>query len=182
MTSILIICALIILFTGVNAKKAFADEDYSQEIAAEIRDFLLVDEWHFNFDDENGIFRFGVNIGGKLKNINFFVQVHDNAYTVYAISPISADSDSKLAIAAMAEFICRANYGLKNGNFELDCNDGEIRYKIYVNCSDITPSREIVRASMLIPAMMFERYSPGILDLIFTDAQPIDAVKKCESD
>ena len=180
MTTILIICALVILFAGCN--KAFADEDYSKDIAEEVRSFLILDDWHFSFDDEDGIFKFGVNIGGKMKNINYFLQIHEDAFTVYAISSISADSDSPLAIAAMAEFICRANYGLKNGNFELDCRDGEIRYKIHTNCSDITPSREIVRASIVIPAMMFEKYSPGILDLIFTDAKPEDAVKKCEGD
>ena len=179
---LLIICALIILFAGLNAKNAFADQNYSKNVAAGIRNFLIIDEWKFSFDEDKGIFRFGLNIDGKLKNIDYLVRIHKNAYTVYAISPLRADSESKLSIAAMAEFICRANYGLRNGNFELDCNDGEIRYKIYVNCSEVMPSREIVRTSILIPAMMFERYSPGILDLIFTDAQPIDAIKKCEGD
>ena len=30
---------------------------------------------------------------------------------------------------------CRANYGLlANGNFELDMDDGEIRYKVFIDC------------------------------------------------
>lgn len=31
------------------------------------------------------------------------------------------------------EYITGANYGLRNGNFEMDVEDGEIRYKVYVN-------------------------------------------------
>ena len=34
--------------------------------ASEIRGFLLDDDWKFDFDDEKGIFRFGVNIDGKM--------------------------------------------------------------------------------------------------------------------
>ena len=29
----------------------------------------------------------------------------------------------------MAEFLTRANYGIMIGNFEMDFNDGEVRYK-----------------------------------------------------
>ena len=30
-----------------------------------------------------------------------------------------------------------ANYGLANGNFDIDVSDGEVRYKTYVNCKDM---------------------------------------------
>src|SRR5262245_1344418 len=37
---------------------------------------------------------------------------------------------------AMAEYLTRANYGLYIGNFELDFNDGEIRYKTSIDVTD----------------------------------------------
>jgi hypothetical protein len=36
----------------------------------------------------------------------------------------------------IAKFITRANYGMSLGNFELDFNDGEIRYKTSIDVTD----------------------------------------------
>ena len=157
-------------------------EEFSQDIVDCIRDFLVDDDWNFDFDDEKGIFRFGVNIDGKMKHVNYFVPVRDDSYTVYAISPVSADSDDAEEMKNITEFICRANYGLRNGNFEVDVRDGEIRYKVFVDCDGgILPSRDVVRGSIIIPAMMFERYSPGILDVIFKGASAAEAITQCEN-
>ena len=155
-------------------------EEFSQEIVDCIRYFLVDDDWNFDFDDEKGIFRFGVNLDSKLKNVRYFVPVRSDGYTVYAISPINADTDDIDVMRQMNEFINRANYGLRNGNFELDVRDGEIRYKIYVDCDNQLPSKEIIRSSIVIPSVMFERYSPGILDVMFRNSTAEEAVSKCE--
>ena len=179
----MIIFVLSIALTALvllSSRKAFADDGYSEDIAEEIRGFLIDDEWNFDFDDEKGIFKFGVNINGKMKHVNYFLPVRDDSYTVYAASPISADSDDPLSMAEVAKFMCRANYGLRNGNFELDMEDGEIRYKVFVDCDGVLPSRDVVRSSIIVPAMMFERYSPGILDVIFKGISAEEAVRKCE--
>ena len=174
----LILCSLVVLF--VVAGRACADEGYSEDIVSEIRGFLLDDDWKFDFDEERGIFRFGVNIDGKMKHVNYFVPVRDDSYTVYAISPVSGDPDDPQVMNALADFTCRANYGLRNGNFELDMRDGEVRYKVFVDCDGVIPSREVIRGSIIIPAMMFERYSPGILDVIFKGSSALEAIGQCE--
>ena len=175
----LIICSVLVLL--VMAGAAHADENYSEDLVSEIRGFLLDDDWKFDFDDEKGIFRFGVNIDGKMKHVNYFMPVRDDSYTVYAISPVSGDTEDPLTMGAIADFVCRANYGLRNGNFEVDMTDGEIRYKVFVDCDGIVPSREIIRGSIIIPAMMFERYSPGLLDVIFKGVSAAEAITKCEN-
>ena len=175
----LIFCSVLFLLT--MASTASADENYSEDIVSEIRGFLIDDDWKFDFDDEKGIFRFGVNIDGKMKHVNYFVPVRDDSYIVYAISPVSADSDDPQVMNAIAEFTCRANYGLRNGNFEVDMRDGEIRYKVFVDCDGVIPSKEVIRGSIIIPAMMFERYSPGILDVVFKGASAAEAIQQCEN-
>ena len=180
MMMIFAISISVMAFVLLTSGTARADDGYSEDIADEIKGFLIDDDWNFDFDDEKGIFKFGVNINGKMKHVNFFVPVRDDSYTVYAISPISADDDDPLSMAEVAKFMCRANYGLRNGNFELDMEDGEIRYKVFVDCEGILPSRDVVRNSIIVPAMMFERYSPGILDVIFKGTGAEEAVNKCE--
>ena len=53
--------------------------------------------------------------------------MNKDAYCVYAISPVGADVSNLEERAAMAEFLCRANYGMRYGNFEMDLQDGELR-------------------------------------------------------
>ena len=155
-------------------------EGYSEEIVEAIRDFLAEDDWNFEFDEERGIFRFNLSIDSKLKRLRYYITVKNDSYTAYATSMIDADSDDKNVMKEMAEFICRANYGLRSGNFELDMNDGEIRYKVFVDCNGITPSEEIVKRSIIIPSVMFERYSPGLLDVMFKGSTAEEAISKCE--
>ena len=180
MTTALIVCSIFLLLMMTSS--AHADEGYSQNIADEIRGFLLDDDWKFDFDEEKGVFRFGVKIDGKMKSANCRILIRDDSYTSYAISPINADTEDTGVMRNIAEFVCRANYGIKNGNFELDVRDGEIRYKVFVDCDGgQIPTRDIIRGSIIIPAMMFERYSPGILAVIFAGKSAAEAIEPCEN-
>lgn len=154
--------------------------NYSLEIANAINSYLKQDDWHFSFDEENGLFRFGLSLSSKIKKINYIVDVKEDEYIVYAIAPIGADEEDKKMMATMAEFVCRANYGLKNGNFELDMRDGEVRFKCFVDCESITPSKDMVQNSIHCPAIMFKRYGSGIVDIIFGNVTATEAVERCE--
>lgn len=155
-------------------------KNYTKEIADVIKSFLTSDDWHYSFDDEKGLFHFGLGLRGKLKKINYIIDVKEDEYLVYAVAPIGADKDDAAMMAAMAEFICTANYGLRNGNFEFDFCDGEIRYKTYVPCFGISLTSEIVRRSIYCHASMFDRYSEGIIGILFGGMTAADAINKCE--
>jgi len=153
---------------------------YSKSIANVINSFLTEDDWYFSFDDKRGVFIFDLNLKGRIKKVSYIIDVEDDEYVVYAISPLGADDDDEKMMATMVDFLCRANYGLKNGNFELDMMDGEIRYKCFVDCEGITPTTEMVRNSILCPAAMFDRYGVGIVDIIFGNTTAKEAIAKCE--
>jgi len=155
-------------------------DGYSMNIANAVCDFLNEDDWHFSFDENRGIFKFGLGLKGKLKKINYIVDIKNDEYLVYAICPLGADEDDSKMMANMAEFICRANYGLKMGNFELDFDDGEVRFKVHVLCKGITPTAEMIKRSVYCPATMFDYYGSGIVDIIFTETSGKSAVEKCE--
>ena len=154
--------------------------NFNPEIMEAVKNFLDEDGWRYSVESEKGVFRFGVNLRGKLKNVQYLVGINMHDYNVYAVSPLSADQDDPEQLAKMAEFVCRANYGLKYGNFELDCDDGELRYKCYVNCSGMIPTKEMIGASIRCPAVMFERYGKGIMQILFGDMSPADAINLCE--
>lgn len=66
------------------------------------------------------MFRFGLSLKSRIKNVSYIIDVKNDEYIVYALSPLDADGDDEKMMAAMVDFLCRANYGIKNGNFELD--------------------------------------------------------------
>lgn len=153
---------------------------YSVKIANAVKDFLVYDDWKFCFDEDLGVFWFVLCVKSTIKEIDYMIQVHDNDYVVYAFSPIGADEDNRDMMLKMAEFVCRVNDGLVNGNFELNMDDGSINYKTYVDCGGgMTPSRVVVRNSIYCCASMFDQYAPGILDIILGDSEAKDAVDEC---
>ena len=158
-----------------------SEKTYSDAIAEAVKSVLDDNEWSYKFDKELGLFKFGLGLDGKLKKVNSILDVGDDEYMVYTYCPIGVDENDTKMMLRMTEFICRVNYGLKTGNFELDCNDGEIRFKCHVMCEDIIPTAAIINRSIFTCVLMFERYGSGILDIIFTDVSPKDAVYKCEN-
>ena len=158
------------------------EKKYSTVIADAIKAFLRDDDWKFFFDEEKGTFRFGLKIKSKMKHVDYTIIVHETDYTVYATSPVHADDDDADCMASMAEFITRANYGLRCGNWEMDYNDGEIRYKVYVDVENIELPASIVKHSIYCAASMFERYGDGIIGVIYGGESPKVAVKKSEDE
>lgn len=155
--------------------------EYSDEIVNVVKKFLDDDDWHYSFNEETGIFRFSLRIRGKIQSISYVIDVHEDEFITYGMSPIGADGEDTEMMAQMAEFICRANYGMKNGCFDLD-RDGEIRFRSFVDCEDLLPSISVVKNSVHCTATMFKRYAAGIVDIIFGGAKAKDAITKCEGD
>ena len=155
------------------------DMEYSHDIVTSIKDFLEENDLSFAFDEQHGIFKLSVGIGGQIKHLAYIIGVRKDSYSVYAQSPISADAGNSSMMAAVAEFICRANFSLQRGNFELDFNDGEIRYKVCVDCEGIVPTKGMISTSIYIPALMFRLYASGLFSVIFGNANAKDEIEKC---
>ncbi len=150
------------------------------EITNLIGRYLKEFDCNFNYIKEIDTFNLGLALQSKMKTVDVFIHVCDDEYVVYGLLPIGADASDKKMMASMSEFICRVNYGLKNGCFELDMDDGEIKYRTYVDCEESIPSIEVVRNSILCLAAMVEKYSEGILDIVFGNVSAKTAAQKCE--
>lgn len=153
---------------------------YSKKIVEAIKNFLIKDGWNFSFDECQGVFIFELSLKGRINRIKYVISIDKNYYIVYAISPISVEQDDEKRMLAMSEFVCRANYGLKSGCFELGMDDGEIRFKNFVGCQGIVPTMKMIRDSIHIPAAMFDQYSSGLVNIILGDTIAKDEIARCE--
>lgn len=154
--------------------------EYSKELADVIRRFLDDDDWSYNFDENAGAFDFVLSVKRSIQRIYYRINVREDHIVVYGTFPLNAEYTNSNVMAQMAEFLCRANYGLKYGNFEMDYRDGEIRYKSFIDCENVMPSVEVVKNSIYCTATMAERYGAGILGIMFSGWTAKQAIDECE--
>ncbi len=156
------------------------DENYSEKLCSSLTNTLDYLELQYNLNEESGVISFNLNPTGIFSSISFAITVRASDYIVYAIFPFRANSDDPEVMARTAEFICRANFGVCMGNFEMDYNDGEIRYKCFVDCSGVAPAQSLFANSLICARSMLEGYGTGMLNVIFNGADAESAVCSCK--
>jgi hypothetical protein len=98
-------------------------------------------------------------------------------FLFYSMCPVRAPEDKRMAVA---EFITRANYGLAVGNFELDFEDGEIRFKTSVDMEGFPLSPAALQPLVYGNVAMMDTYLPGILSVIYGGVSPAEAIAQIE--
>ena len=149
----------------------------SEQAFYTLEEFLIADNWHpqrmedkfiyrVGFSGENGQFACYAQIRVKLEQFLFYVMV-----------PVKASEDKR---AAVAEFITRANYGMRIGNFELDFSDGEIRYKSSLDFEDQELTPQLIKNTIYPAVKTCDEYLPGLMQVIYSDVSPGEAIAEIE--
>lgn len=92
----------------------------------------------------------------------------------YAYCEENVPEDRRLA---MAEFLTRANYGLVLGNFEMDMNDGEVRFKTSIDVEGATLTPELIRPVIYANVLTMDEYLPGIFAVMRGEKTPAEALE-----
>ena len=151
-----------------------------EEIIDAVRDYLDADDWHYDYDAERNVIRAGVELKCKLKNARMIIRFRKTDYNVYMISPVSADAEN---LGEVLRFAAMANYGLASGNFEVDVEDGEIRYKSYVDCDGLEKlPKELFDDGINACWAMMDRYGNGFAALAMGFSDADTEIKKAEGD
>lgn len=151
------------------------------EAAELIQDYLDKEDWNYEFNMDGDVPKIvmGLNLKSKLQSTKIYIFFNSTGYSVYSVvTSIKATDDE--AKVACAEYLARANYGLTLGNFEFDCDDGEVRYKVHMPyCNDLP--EEVIERSILIPPSMLDKYGNGLVALMMGFSNPKDEITKAES-
>ena len=152
-----------------------------------IRSLLDKNEYKYDFSQEKNLFflEFRLSktkIGSMTICIRLKPDVEDaslcRAVSAYGYVDTKADDS---CMAEVCEYLTRANYGITLGNFELDHEDGEIRYKVAFNCKDAMPGDDAIDDLIALPVWAFNRYGNGILAVsmgLQTAKEAYEAVEK----
>jgi len=139
--------------------------------------FFKEDDWNFTQLQNEPILSMGVS--GKNGKWRCYAKSREEQkqFVFYSICETNAPENKRPAIA---EFLTRANFGLVIGNFELDYNDGEIRYKTSVDVEGDRLNSPLIRNLVYANVVMMDRYLPGIMAVIYGNVSPVDAIRMVE--
>ena len=147
-----------------------------------IREYCDSQNWNYSLDEEKGYLTMRMSFKA-VDACTIHVQTRDeDGFTVYTVFPVKAPEEKRGAVAA---FLTRANYGLILGSFELDFDDGEIRFKVTAICGEQVLSPAVMERNFDMGFCMFDRYGEGLLKVLYGDADPIkmvDAIERGDRD
>jgi hypothetical protein len=139
--------------------------------------FLESDGWHPQALDDNHVYR--LYFAGQNGEQACFAQVRVELeqFLFYCVMPVRVPENMR---AAIAEYLTRANYGLRIGNFEMDFSDGEVRYKSSLDFEGESLTPNLIRNTIYPAVQTMDRYIPGMLAVIYGGKSPEEAIAEVE--
>lgn len=82
--------------------------------------------------------------------------------------------------SAVAEFLMLANFGMPIGNFEMNPDNGKVRFKTGIDVEGDRLSAALFKGILQANLTMMSQYLPGIVEVALEDSLPSYAIKKVE--
>ncbi len=82
---------------------------------------------------------------------------------------------------AAAETIARANYRLRLGKFEMDLDDGEVRFQVSQILVDDAVGQAVIDRMIGTTVNMLDTYLPALLSVIYANDLPKEAIARVEA-
>ena len=143
-----------------------------------VKVFFETDHWSFFQIPDQPLFF--VQFQGENGRWKGLAQADDEhaQFVFYSISPIEIPEKY---IAGVAEFLTRANFGMLIGNFEIDLEDGQIRFKTSIDVEGSRLDTAMVKRLVYTNVLTMDKYLPGIKSIIQDDAGPQETIARIET-
>ena len=140
-------------------------------------DYMEEETWKYEILEGETILRF--HFKGSSGRLLCYAEVDEEKFWLifYAYMPVNTPAEK---MADMAEFICRANRGMRIGNFELDYDDGEIRYKTSIDAEGGELTNTMIDNLLRANLSTINRYFPGIMSVIYSEKDVLDLIREIE--
>ena len=103
----------------------------------------------------------------------------DEQFLFYSALPDRVPESKRLTAL---EFITRVNYAIAIGNFEMDLDDGEIRFKTSIDAEGSDLQNEMIRQMVYSNVMSMDLFLPGIVEVVNQNASPVAVLARLQAD
>jgi hypothetical protein len=141
-------------------------------------DYMEEEAWKYEILEGETIIRF--NFKGSAGRVLCYGEVDEAKcwLTFYSYMPVNVPTEK---MTDAAEFICRANRGMRIGNFELDYQDGEVRYKTSIDTEGGELTTKMIDNLLRANLSAINRYFNGLMELIYSDTPASDLIQRIET-
>lgn len=115
-----------------------------------------------------------LKVHGSNGAVNVVIDVCKTEVMMVAICPTYAPAAKR---PAMAELLTRINYQMLIGNFDMDFDDGEIRYKVCWSFDHTSPTPDQqIEQNLLTCIEMLDYYLPAVMKVCYGNLPPVAAL------
>src|SRR5262245_10838459 len=141
-------------------------------------DYMEEEDWKYEILEGETIIRF--HFKGSAGRLLCYGEVDEEKCWLifYSYMPVNAPPEK---MAQVAEFVTRANRGMRIGNFELDFDDGEIRYKTSIDVEGGELTSKMIDNLLRANLSTINRYFAGLMELIYGNQPPSEIIKRIET-
>jgi len=150
------------------------DAPGGRALLGELKQVFVENGWPFS--EVRGAQVLVSDLSGPLGTWKFYAQVVDeqDLILLYSVCPLRVPAERRPEVS---QFLTGANYGLAAGNFELDFEDGEVRYKTALHVRGDGIDRTIVKRLVRSNGLAMETYLPGI-GAVITGTAALSALER----
>lgn len=142
-----------------------------------VKEYLDSIDYEYSLDEKKNIINFIIGMDNVLGNMDVYIVFEESSFIVYTYLNNKAEG---MFLAAAGEYLHRANYGLKNGNFEIDYRSGKIRYKTFTNVKKTEISEEVIEEGIFMGVLMMEQYGNALLKVMLGEGKPGELIEESE--
>jgi hypothetical protein len=141
-------------------------------------DYMEEEDWKYEILEGETIIRF--HFKGSAGRLLCYGEVDEEKSWLifYSYMPVNAPTEK---MTEVAEFVTRANRGMRIGNFELDFDDGEIRYKTSIDVEGGELTAKMIDNLLRANLSTINRYFAGVMELIYGNQPPAEIIKRIET-
>ncbi len=139
-----------------------------------IKDFLKSQEWQFTQVEGKNVLLFGIGgKNGKFQCIADLIE-EENRLIFFSVCGANTPESKK---QDMLQLLNSLNYQLFFGNFEMNLQDGEIRFRTSISLKHIELNRNFVEELILSNIITMDKSLPSIIGLMFGEISVENALE-----
>lgn len=153
-------------------------ETSRSKLYSQIKQFFDDDNWRYQeLSNRPGV---SLRYSGAHGSFDCYAYARDEQeqFVFYAVCSMKAPPDRRRDVA---EFLSRANYGMIIGNFEIDFDDGEVRYKSAIDVEGEDLSFTLAKNVVYPAVLMMDKYFEGLMRVIYGAADPAAIIQEIEN-
>jgi hypothetical protein len=148
-------------------------------IMESVLDFFNRDEWDVrHLGDTENVIQTGFRGDNGEWDCLAVVLEPSGFFLFYSMCPYTCPLEQ---LPTMIEFLHRANYGLNLGNFELNVDDGEIRFKTSLRIDGERVPYKLCQSLVHHNVLVMDEYMPGIRSIVQEDMSAEAAIMIVET-